>query len=80
MCEAGYQRFFLLVKFYNVKELNNKLLLLSLLVSVVQSFLTELATGKRQLDEISCLADMFSKSSPGKQNEIHVHQKEINVR
>ncbi|CAI5763942.1 spectrin beta chain, non-erythrocytic 5 [Podarcis lilfordi] len=45
-----------------------------------QSFLTELATGKRQLDEISCLADMFSKSSPGKQNEIHVHQKEINAR
>ncbi|KAJ6667277.1 hypothetical protein lerEdw1_017255 [Lerista edwardsae] len=45
-----------------------------------QSFLMELAAGKSQLDDINCLADMFSKSSPGKQNEIQTCQKEINKR
>ncbi|XP_061467332.1 spectrin beta chain, non-erythrocytic 5 [Rhineura floridana] len=45
-----------------------------------QSFLMELAAGKSQLDEISCLADMFSKSSPGKQNEIQIHKEEIRMR
>ncbi|XP_044291663.1 spectrin beta chain, non-erythrocytic 5 [Varanus komodoensis] len=45
-----------------------------------QSFLTELAAGKTQLDDINCLADMFSKSSPGKQNEIQTCKKEISMR
>ncbi|XP_042315999.1 spectrin beta chain, non-erythrocytic 5 [Sceloporus undulatus] len=45
-----------------------------------QSFLIELAAGKSQLDEVICLADMFSNSSPGKQNEIQTWKKEINLR
>ncbi|XP_053169097.1 spectrin beta chain, non-erythrocytic 5 [Hemicordylus capensis] len=45
-----------------------------------QTFLMELAAGKSQLDEINCLADMFSKSSPEKQNEIQICQKEISMR
>nr|XP_016847800.1 PREDICTED: spectrin beta chain, non-erythrocytic 5 [Anolis carolinensis] len=42
-----------------------------------QSFLIELAAGKSQLDDIISLADMFSKSSPGKQNEIQTWKKEM---
>ncbi|KAH0620636.1 hypothetical protein JD844_021299 [Phrynosoma platyrhinos] len=45
-----------------------------------QSFLMELAAGKSQLNEVICLADMFSKSSPGKQNEIQTWKKELNLR
>ncbi|XP_063174452.1 spectrin beta chain, non-erythrocytic 5 [Candoia aspera] len=45
-----------------------------------QSFLIELAAGKKQLDEINCSADVFSKSSPGKQEEIQTRQQEINKR
>ncbi|XP_054825905.1 spectrin beta chain, non-erythrocytic 5 [Eublepharis macularius] len=45
-----------------------------------QSFLMELAAGKNQLNEINCLAEMFSKNSPGKQEAIQALQKEINLR
>uniref|UniRef100_A0ABM5FN35 Spectrin beta chain, non-erythrocytic 5 n=1 Tax=Pogona vitticeps TaxID=103695 RepID=A0ABM5FN35_9SAUR len=45
-----------------------------------QHFLIELAAGKSQLDEIVCLAEVFSKSNPGKWNEIQTRMKEINMR
>ncbi|XP_062974523.1 spectrin beta chain, non-erythrocytic 5 [Elgaria multicarinata webbii] len=45
-----------------------------------QSFLIELAAGKSQLDDINCLADMLSKSSPGKENAIQTYKKEISMR
>ncbi|KAM6459310.1 spectrin beta chain, non-erythrocytic 5 isoform 3-T3 [Liasis olivaceus] len=45
-----------------------------------QNFLIELAAGKKQLDEINCSADMFSKSYPGKQEEIQTRKQEINER
>ncbi|XP_015746137.2 spectrin beta chain, non-erythrocytic 5, partial [Python bivittatus] len=45
-----------------------------------QNFLIELAAGKKQLDEINCSADMFSKSYPGKQEEIQTCKQEINER
>nr|XP_056707864.1 spectrin beta chain, non-erythrocytic 5 [Euleptes europaea] len=45
-----------------------------------QRFLMELATGKNHLEEIYSLAEMFSKSSPGKKEEIQALQNEINLR
>ncbi|XP_013926348.1 PREDICTED: spectrin beta chain, non-erythrocytic 5-like [Thamnophis sirtalis] len=45
-----------------------------------QNFLIELAAGKKQLDEISSSADMFSKRCPGKQKEIQTCKQEINKR
>ncbi|KAK9409730.1 spectrin beta chain non-erythrocytic 5-like [Crotalus adamanteus] len=45
-----------------------------------QSFLIELAVGKKQLDEISSSADMFSKRCPGKQKAIQSRKQEINKR
>ncbi|KAL7992423.1 hypothetical protein Chor_016679, partial [Crotalus horridus] len=45
-----------------------------------QSFLIELAVGKKQLDEINSSADMFSKRCPGKQKAIQSRKQEINKR
>ncbi|XP_058018130.1 spectrin beta chain, non-erythrocytic 5 [Ahaetulla prasina] len=45
-----------------------------------QNFLIELAAGKKQLDEISSSADMFSKRCPGKQKEIQTRKQEIKKR
>ncbi|XP_039179841.1 spectrin beta chain, non-erythrocytic 5 isoform X3 [Crotalus tigris] len=45
-----------------------------------QSFLIELAVGKKQLDEINSSSDMFSKRCPGKQKAIQSRKQEINKR
>ncbi|XP_077178896.1 spectrin beta chain, non-erythrocytic 5 isoform X2 [Paroedura picta] len=45
-----------------------------------QSFLKELAAGKNYLDEIHCSAEMLSKSSPGKKEEIQALLNETRLR
>uniref|UniRef100_A0ACB8G4I3 Uncharacterized protein n=1 Tax=Sphaerodactylus townsendi TaxID=933632 RepID=A0ACB8G4I3_9SAUR len=50
------------------------------LQTMAESFLVELAAGKNRLEKIHCLAKMFSKSSPGRKEEIQALQNEINLR